>query len=195
MSSYRSTPWLLIVGGALGLLAAFQLTLEKIALISDPTYIPGCDMNPVVSCGSVIITEQASAFGFPNPIIGLISYSVVITIGVVLASGAKLERWIWWVLNVGAALGFTFIVWLVTQSLYVIGALCPWCMLAWLVTIQIFWIVTADNAAAGRLSRNGEPGEVAQTVAGLRWVLVGATYLVILALIFVRWMDFWLGGM
>ena len=195
MSSYRSTPWLLIVGGALGLLAAFQLTLEKIALISDPTYIPGCDMNPVVSCGSVIITEQASAFGFPNPIIGLISYSVVITIGVVLASGAKLERWIWWGLNVGAALGFTFIVWLVTQSLYVIGALCPWCMLAWLVTIQIFWIVTADNAAAGRLSRNGEPGEVAQTVAGLRWVLVGATYLVILALIFVRWMDFWLGGM
>jgi hypothetical protein len=30
-------------------------------------------------------------------------------------------------------------------------------------------------------------------VASLKWVLVGATYLVVLALIFIRWMDFWLG--
>jgi hypothetical protein len=86
-----------------------------------------------------------------------------------------------------------FIVWLIVQSLYVIGALCPWCMVAWSVTIPIFWLITADVAAAGRWSRGGVPGAVAQTVASLKWVLVGATYLVVLALIFIRWMDFWLG--
>ena len=194
MSTYRTTPWILILGGFFGLLAAFQLTLEKFAVTVDPNYIPGCDINPVLSCGSVIITEQASAFGFPNPIIGLIGYSVVISMGVLLVSKVELPRWVWLGLNLGALFGFGFVVWLITQSLYVIGALCPWCMVAWAATIPVFWLVTADNAAAGRLSTSTGPGPVAQTVAGLRWVLVGATFLVVLALIFIRWMDFWLGA-
>jgi len=194
MSSYRVTPWVLIVGGAIGLFAAFQLIVEKIAVLADTSYVPNCDINPVLSCGSVIITEQASAFGFPNPILGLIGYTIVVTLGVVLASGAALPTWIWRGLNIGALAGMGFIVWLIVQSLYVIGALCPWCMVAWSVTIPIFWLVTADVAAAGRWSRGGVPGALAQTVSSLKWVLVGATYLVILALIFIRWMDFWLGA-
>ena len=194
MSAYRTTPWILILGGFFGLLAAFELTLEKFAIAADPNYIPGCDINPVLSCGSVIITEQASAFGFPNPIIGLIGYSVVISMGVLLVSKVELPRWVWLGLNLGALFGFGFVIWLITQSLYVIGALCPWCMVAWAATIPIFWFVTADNAATGRLSGSAGPGAVAQTVASLRWILVGATYLVVLALIFIRWMDFWLGA-
>lgn len=194
MSSFRVTPWALIVGGAIGLFAAFQLIVEKIAVLEDTAYVPSCDINPVLSCGSVIITEQASAFGFPNPILGLIGYTVVVTIGVVLAAGVSLPTWIWRGLNIGAAAGMAFIVWLIIQSLYVIGALCPWCMVAWSVTIPIFWLVTAEVAAAGRWSRGGVPGAFAQTVSSLKWVLVGATYLVVLALIFIRWMDFWLGA-
>jgi len=168
--------------------------LEKFAIAADPNYIPGCDINPVLSCGSIIVTDQASAFGFPNPIMGLIGYSVVISMGVLLISKVELPRWVWIGLNLGALFGFGFVVWLITQSLYVIGALCPWCMVAWAATIPIFWFVTADNAATGRLSGSAGPGAVAQTVASLRWILVGATYLVVLALIFIRWMDFWLGA-
>jgi len=194
VSAYRTTPWILILGGFFGLLAAFELTLEKFAIAADPNYIPGCDINPVLSCGSVIVTDQASAFGFPNPIMGLIGNSVVISMGVLLISKVELPRWVWIGLNLGALFGFGFVVWLITQSLYVIGALCPWCMVAWAATIPIFWFVTADNAAAGRLSGSAGPGAVAQTVASLRWILVGATYLVVLALIFIRWMDFWLGA-
>lgn len=193
MPKYRITPWILLLGGFFGLLAAFQLTLEKFAIVADPNYSPGCDINPVLACGSVIITEQAEAFGFPNPIIGLVSYSVVITIAVLLLAKVELPRWVWLGLNAGALLGFGFVVWLIFQSLYVIGALCPWCMVAWSATIPVFWLVTADNAAAGRFSGGGGPGAIAQTVASLRWVLVGSTFLVVLALIFIRWMDFWLG--
>lgn len=194
MPKFRSTPWFLLLGGVFGLLAAFQLTLEKIAIIADPNYIPGCDINPVLSCGSVIVTEQAEAFGFPNPIIGLVGYTVVITMGVLLLARVALPRWIWLGLNVGALLGFGFVIWLIVQSLYVIGSLCPWCMVAWAATIPVFWQVTADNAAAGRFGRSDAPGVIAQTVASLRWVLIGATFLVVLALIFIRWMDFWLGA-
>jgi len=93
-----------------------------------------------------------------------------------------------------AGTGVVFVAWLVSQSLYSIGALCPWCMVVWSCTIPIFWMVTAENARRGRLSRSGEPGVIAGTVVSLRWLLVVATYLVIAGLIFVRWMDFWLGG-
>ncbi len=101
---YRVTPWILLLGGIFGLLAAFQLTLEKFAIVADPDYSPGCDINPVLACGSVIVTEQAEAFGFPNPIIGLISYSVVITIAVLLIAKVELPRWVWLGLNAGCAL-------------------------------------------------------------------------------------------
>lgn len=193
MSAYRTTPWVLILAGLTGLIASFELTLEKIALTADPDYVPACDINPVLSCGSVIGTEQASALGFPNPVMGLIGYPVVITIGVLLLSKVRLPNWVWVGLNLGALAGYTFTIWLTVQSLYVIGALCPWCMVVWAATIPILWLVTAENAANGRFSRGGEPGAVAQTVAGLRWVLVAANYLLIAALIFIRWMDYWLG--
>ncbi|MDP4804021.1 MAG: vitamin K epoxide reductase family protein [Candidatus Nanopelagicales bacterium] len=194
VTRYRTTPWVLIVGGLIGWIASFQLTLDKIAVLSDPNYSPACDINPVLSCGSVIVTDQASVFGFPNPIIGLGGFAVVITIGVLLASKVQIPRWIWLGLNVGALAGFGFVIWLVSQSLYSIGALCPWCMVVWAVTIVIFWIVTAENAASARFSKGDTPGAIADTIAALRWVLIGASYLIVLGLIFIRWMDFWLGN-
>ncbi len=185
----RRTAWVMVIGGAIGLLAAIMLIVEKVAVLSDPNYAPGCDINPVLSCGSVINTEQAAVFGFPNPIMGVVGFSVVITLGVMLLAGVALPRWIWIGLNVGTVFGFGFVIWLVIQSLYVIGALCPWCMVVWAAMIPIFWYVSAANFADGRI-RAGAFGEV---VASLRLLLVGATYLVILGLIFVRWAEFWLG--
>lgn len=187
----RATPWVLIVGGALGLLAAFELIVEKVALLEDPNHVLNCDINPVLSCGSVITTAQAEVFGFPNPILGLVGFTIVITLGVLLAAGTELPRWVWVGLNVGALAGIGFVAWLVSQSLYSIGALCPWCMVVWAATIPVFWQVTADNLAHGRIRLGSAFGEV---VVSLRWLLVAATSLVIGALIFVRWMDFWLGA-
>jgi uncharacterized membrane protein len=81
------------------------------------------------------------------------------------------------------------IIWLVGQSLYVIGALCPWCMVVWAITIPIFWQVTTDNLASNRLSLGKSLSEIIVT---LKWILVASSYLIIMALIFVRWSDFWL---
>jgi uncharacterized membrane protein len=186
----RRTAWVMVISGAIGLLAAIMLIVEKVAVLADPNYAPGCDINPVLSCGSVINTEQAAVFGFPNPIMGVIGFSVVITLGVLLLAGVTLPRWVWIGLNLGTVFGIGFVIWLVIQSLYVIGALCPWCMVVWAAMIPIFWYVTAANFADDRI-RAGAFGDV---VASLRLLLVGATYLVILGLIFVRWADFWLGG-
>ncbi|MFN6554927.1 vitamin K epoxide reductase family protein, partial [Mycolicibacterium septicum] len=64
--------WILIAG-VLGLAAALALTVEKIELLIDPSYVPTCSINPVISCGSVMTTWQASAFGFPNSLIGVVA--------------------------------------------------------------------------------------------------------------------------
>jgi uncharacterized membrane protein len=188
----RHTSWVLIAGGLIGLVAAFELILEKVRVLADPNYVPACDINPVLSCGSVIITEQAEVFGFPNPVLGLIGFTVVITLGVVVVAGVSLPTWIWRGLNIGALAGFAFVHWLIWQSLYSIGSLCPWCMVVWAVTAPIFVWVTAANLAAGRLGVSSETGTA---IAGLRWLVLFAWYLLVAALIFIRWQDFWIGGL
>jgi len=187
--NYRQTAWILIVGGVIGIFASIELIVQKIAVLSNPDYVPNCDINPVLSCGSVINTEQASLFGFPNPVLGVIGFTVVIMFGALLLTGVVLPRSMWLGLNLGALAGMFFVIWLVGQSLYVIGALCPWCMVVWSITIPIFWQVTTDNLASGRLNLGKSLSEIIVT---LKWILIASSYLIIMALIFVRWQDFWL---
>ena len=186
---YRQTAWILVVGGIIGIFASIELIIQKISVLSDPDFVPNCDINPILSCGSVINTEQASLFGFPNPVLGVIGFTIVIMFGALLFTGVILPKAMWLGLNLGALAGMFFVIWLVGQSLYVIGALCPWCMVVWAVTIPIFWQVTTDNLASGRLSLGKSLSEI---IVALKWILMASSYLIIMALIFIRWQDFWL---
>ncbi len=144
-------PWLLIICGTIGLLAAAIIIVDKIALLKDPNLVLLCDLNPVVSCGSVMESDQASAFGFPNPLIGLAGFPVLIVTGVAMLAGAKMRRWYWLGLQFGAIFGLAFVHWLFFQSVYNIGALCPYCMAVWAVTITSFWYVTLYNLEKGHI--------------------------------------------
>ncbi|MGN7155451.1 vitamin K epoxide reductase family protein [Dietzia cercidiphylli] len=130
---------LLTIGSVIALVASFQLSLDKIRLLENPDYMPACNFSILMSCKSVINSEQGSVFGFPNPFIGLVGYAVLIAIGVAAASGVRFPRWYW----VGALLGLTFaagmVHWLAYQSIFSIQVLCPWCMVVWAVTIPMFW--------------------------------------------------------
>ncbi|MEV0287641.1 vitamin K epoxide reductase family protein [Kribbella sp. NPDC050820] len=141
----RLLPWFLLVGGLIGLAASAVLTVEKIAILRDPAYVPSCSINPVLSCGSVMTKPQAEAFGFPNPLIGIAGFAVIATVGAALLAGASFRRWFWLGLQAGVTFGVGFVHWLIFQSLYRIGALCPYCMVVWAVTIPIFWYVTLHN--------------------------------------------------
>ena len=179
---------LLTVAGAVGFVAAFVLAVERIALLEDPEYVPTCSFNPILSCGSAMQTWQAEAFGFPNPLIGIAAFAVVTTIGVVLLTGATLPRWFWLGLDAGALLGVVFVHWLIVQSLYSIGALCPYCVIVWIVTIPIFWYVTVHNLQAGHLPA---PGSVRRFTLRDRGLVLAAWYLVITGLVLVRFWDYW----
>ena len=86
----------LVVTGALGLLAAWVITADKLRLleakVDGTSYTPACSLNPIVSCGNVMESAQAEAFGFPNPMLGLVTYPVVLSIGVAALAGAAATR-------------------------------------------------------------------------------------------------------
>ena len=64
----------LIWTGILGWFAAFSLVLERIHVATNPEAVLSCDLNPFISCKSVMLTEQARLLGFPNPLIGLAAF-------------------------------------------------------------------------------------------------------------------------
>ncbi|MFF7259671.1 vitamin K epoxide reductase family protein [Streptomyces sp. NPDC008159] len=186
--AHRGLALLLVITGAAGLLASWIITIDKFKLLEDPTFTPGCSLNPVVSCGNIMESDQASAFGFPNPMLGLVAYGVVICVGVSLLAGAEFPRWYWLALNAGTFFGVGFCTWLQFQSLYRINALCLWCCLAWAATIVMFWYVTSFNVRHRFLPA---PGALRELLREFTWVLVVVHTGVIGMLVLTRWWDFW----
>ena len=78
-----------------------------------------------------------------------------------------------------------FVHWLAFQSLYRIGALCPWCMVVWAVTIPIaVWTVLG-------VWRELRPSRAAEAVWGARYLVVGAWYLLVVVLALVQFWNYW----
>ncbi|MFJ3902540.1 vitamin K epoxide reductase family protein [Streptomyces sp. NPDC090025] len=184
----RALAWLLVITGAAGLLASWVITIDKIKLLEDPNFTPGCSLNPIVSCGNIMKSEQASVFGFPNPMLGLVTYGMVIAIAVALLAGARYRSWFWLGLNAGMLFGVGFCTWLMYQSLYEINSLCLWCCLAWVATIVMFWYTTSHNVRGGALPA---PGWLRTFFGEFTWVLPVLHIGVIGMLILTRWWDFW----
>jgi len=174
----RTLPWLLLIGGTIGLICSFVLQLLK-----NPHYQPSCNLNPVISCGSVMKSGQAHAFGFPNPFIGLAAFAIVITTGVVLLNRAKLKRWYWLGMELGVILGLAFVHWLFYNTVYRIGALCPYCIVVWIVTITTFWYVTLYNIETGVIKVPGKLIGIAEFVRRHHLDILILWFLIITALI------------
>ena len=187
----RALPWLYVVGGGVGFVSACVLLVEKIALLKDPDYVPSCSINPILSCGSIMKTPQAEAFGFPNPIIGVAAFAVVVTIGTGLLAGASYRRWFWLGLQAGTTFGVVFVHWLIFQSLYRIGALCPYCMVVWVVTIPLFLYTTLHNLTTGVIRTPARLGRVVTLLREYHGVVLTVWYLVIAGLITRRFWDYW----
>ena len=182
----RSSALWVLIAGFVGLAAALTLTIEKIELLINPDYVPTCSINPVLSCGSVMTTPQASLFGFPNPLIGIVSFAVVLVTGVLAVGRVRLPRWYWAGLTVGTLAGTVFVHWLIFQSLYRIGALCPYCMVVWAVTIPLL-VVTSGIALAPQ--RSGS--RLVRTLYSWRWSVVTLWFAAVVLLILVRFWNYW----
>ena len=180
--------WWVLIAGAIGLVASMTLTIEKIEILLNPSYVPSCNINPILACGSVMVTPQASVLGFPNPLIGIVGFTVVVVTGVLAVAKVQLPQWYWAGLAVGVLVGAVFVHWLVFQSLYRIGALCPYCMVVWAMTMSLL-VVVASIVFRPMLERRGTG--VGQLLYQWRWSIAVLWFTAVFLLIMVRFWDYW----
>ncbi len=178
----------MLIAGVIGLIASATLTVEKIELLLDPSYVPSCNLNPIVSCGSVMTTPQASALGFPNSLIGIAAFSVVTVTGVLAVTKVRLPQWYWAGMTLGTLIATGFVHWLVFQSLYRIGALCPYCMVVWLATVSLL-VVVASIAFGSSGAQHGNV--VAREIYHWRWSIATLWFTAVFLMIVARFWDYW----
>ncbi|GAB89982.1 vitamin K epoxide reductase family protein [Gordonia rhizosphera] len=178
----RGTGLAVLIAGTIGLIASATLSIERFHLFTDPNYTPSCSINPIISCGSVMVTKQAAIFGFPNPLIGIAAFSVIVVTGVLATARVALPRWYWLGQALGTTAGFVMINWLAFQALYRIHALCLYCIVVWIVTPIILII------SIGRLFADSDR---AREVRSWMWVLLPVWYAVVIVAIGVEFWDYW----
>jgi uncharacterized membrane protein len=182
-------PLALIAFGALGWIASFGLTLERIKVAANPMASTACDISPFISCKSVMLSEQAALFGFPNPLIGLAAFFAPVVIGMAILAGANFKPWFWQGFLAGLVLAMVFVLWLFSNSVYDIGALCLYCMVAWTATIPLFWSVLGFTAKEGMLGSRMVPG--GEFIFSWAWVLTLLTYFALIIPILIHFWRFW----
>ena len=132
---------MLAVFAFVGLIASFSLLHETFAVANDPGYEPSCNINPLVSCASAMASDQGEILGIPNPAFGIAAFTALFTFAVLLVSGARFARWVWGAAFAAAIAGLGFALYLYFTAMFVLGSICPWCFVTWIVTVGIFWAI------------------------------------------------------
>lgn len=137
----RSNVWIfttMLISAVLSLIASLVLSIEAIHLAKDPGAALSCSINEIINCASVMKHPSADLFGFPNSFLGLIAEPVVITVAIAGLSGIRFPRPFMMAAQIGYGIGLIFAYYLFFVSAFVIGALCPWCLLVTVSTTLVF---------------------------------------------------------
>jgi len=153
----------MLFSACLSLLASFVLSIDAVRLAADPTAGLSCNINAVISCGTVANSWQAHLLGFPNAFLGLVAEPVVNTIAVASLGWVRFPRWFMFCAQVVYTIGLGFAYWLLYQSMFHIGALCPWCLLVTVSTTLVFATLTHVNLRDGNLPL---PARLREPLAG-----------------------------
>lgn len=145
MSVKQSLPYILLIAGIIGCIVSFALTYDKIQVLKNPSYDPSCNIDPVLSCGSVMKTQQANLLGMPNTLFGILGFGMLSAFGLALLAGAKFNKWLWQSINFAALFGFIFFVYLLFEGVFRIHAICPFCFVVWIITPIILHYITIYN--------------------------------------------------
>ena len=178
----------LLIGGLVGWIASVALTIDKLFLAANPGASLACDINPLISCGSVMMTWQSEALGIPNMAIGLGGFAIMGVLGSLMLSGTALPPWLRWARLGGMTFAFGYVHFLALSAIFVIRALCPWCMVVWTVTAPMFFATLARTIESGDLKLPPVLGGIL-----LRWVLLTlAWYLLVIMVVFAAFFPQWM---
>lgn len=187
-AGHALTGLVLLIGGVIGWISALELQLGKETLLADPDAVLSCDVNPFISCGNVMMTWQSSALGIPNMALGLGGFAIMAAIGALMISGPSLPTWFRWARLGGMTFAFGYVHFLAISSLFLIRALCPWCLVIWTVTAPMFFATLAHTIESGTVTL---PAPLANLLR--RWVVLTLVwYLLVIVVILLAFRQQWL---
>ena len=131
----------MLVASAAALLVSFILSAETLQMARNPDQALSCDVNAKLSCTTVAQSWQSEIvkFGemsFPNAVIGL--------------ARMRMPAWFATCTWLGGVAALAYSYWLTSQSLFVINALCPWCLvLCFATTLQFMALSHATVTVQG----------------------------------------------
>ncbi|HXH27311.1 MAG TPA: vitamin K epoxide reductase family protein [Candidatus Acidoferrum sp.] len=174
----------MIAGGLIGMTAAFLQTLEKLTLLQNPHASLYCSINAVFSCTNVLNAWQASVFGFPNSIMCLTLFTIFSAIALAGLSGAGLGKRLRLGVQVLSLLTLGFAIWFLAQSIYVIGAICVFCLVcfAGLLMVNFAWLrLNANDLPLGRRTMQAA---IVRNYDTLAWVALAVVLAIAITLRF-----------
>jgi uncharacterized membrane protein len=128
---------IITIGAAIGLVASFMQIIEKLMLLENKNATLVCNISSVFNCSSVLHAWQSSVFGFPNSLICIIFFSLVMTVGLVGVTGGEVMRNMRLTVHALMVGMLGFALWFLFQSMFVIGAVCILCLFCFLGLLMI----------------------------------------------------------
>ena len=141
----------MLISSILSLVASLVLSIDAVVLAANPAAELSCNVSAKISCATVGLSWQAQVLGFPNAFLGLIFEPIVITIAVASLGRVRFPRWFMLGAQALYLIAIAFAYWLFTQAYFVIGALCPWCLLVTVTTTLVFASLTRVNILDGNI--------------------------------------------
>ena len=157
MKKDRTRYLMLTIGASIGLIAAFMQTLEKLILLDDKDAVLPCNLSSIFNCSTVLNAPQSSLFGFPNSLICIMIFTLLLTVGIVGLTKSRMTRKFLYGVQALALFMLAFALWFLFTSTYVIGSICIFCLICFggllLINAALWRLNFSSDRMEGRLSR------------------------------------------
>jgi len=153
--------------------ATITQIVERVALAQNANANLLCDINGTFSCGNVLTSWQSSVFGpIPNAAIGLSVFALTLGVAGAGLLASELSKAAWGVATFFAGFMAAFTVWFLSQTAFVIGSVCLYCLVigTMVLLINLSWWRIGDRL--GYLSGN-------HFLDGAAWLVRGGTDIVL----------------
>jgi uncharacterized membrane protein len=150
--------------GGTGVYASVSLLLSKLEKLANPEFVPSCSINAWFDCGRVMDTKWGELLGYPNYINGIGLYSLAVMTGLFIIFNRENDRRVMWFALVLAGLGLVVNIHLMYISVFLIHAVCLWCVLSFVSTTGVFF------ATLEYMLREGMFGVSKRVKTYLKWI-------------------------
>lgn len=148
---------ILTAGAGIGLVAAFLQTIEKLVLLENKDAVLPCNLSSIFNCSAVLNAPQSSLFGFPNSLICIMVFTLLLTIGIVGITKSRISRRLLYGVQALALFMLAFALWFLFTSTYVIGSICIFCLVCFggllLINAALWRLNFSIDQIEGKFSR------------------------------------------